>query len=61
MTEYNINNKKYTTMNYCIYNKQTDEARHTTNKGLAMKLFDKVSTGYLSEVTDNGETIICEK
>lgn len=48
-------------MTYCIYNNQTDEARHTTNKGLAMKLFNKVSTGYLSEVTDNGETIICEK
>lgn len=48
-------------MTYCIYNNQTDEARYTTNKGLAMKLFNKVSTGYLSEVTDNGETFICEK
>lgn len=50
-----------TKMTYCIYNNQTDEARHTTNKGLAMKLFSKVSTGYLSEVTDSCETIICEK
>nr|DAH40061.1 MAG TPA: hypothetical protein [Caudoviricetes sp.]DAU53646.1 MAG TPA: hypothetical protein [Caudoviricetes sp.] len=48
-------------MIYCIYNKQTDEARHTTNKGFAMKLFNRISSGYLSEVTDNGETIICEK
>ena len=48
-------------MNYCVYNNQTDEARHTTNKRLAMKLFSKVSTGYFSEVTDNGETIICKK
>ena len=48
-------------MIYSICNKQTDEARHTTNKGLAMKLFNKVSSGYISEVTDNGETIICER
>ena len=49
-------------MIYCIYNKQTDEARHTTNKGFAMKLFNKISTGYLYEVTDNCEIIIiCEK
>ncbi len=48
-------------MIYCIYDKQTDEARHTTSKRLAMKLFDNVSSGYLSEVTDNGKTIICEK
>ena len=48
-------------MIYCIFDKLTDEARHTTSKRLAMKLFDNVSSGYLSEVTDNGETIICEK
>lgn len=48
-------------MIYCIYDRAADEARHTTNKGFAMKLFSRISSGYLSEVTDNGETIICEK
>lgn len=34
-------------MIYCIYNKHTDEARHTTNKGFAMKPFNRISFGYL--------------
>lgn len=48
-------------MIYCIYDKQADEARHTTNKELAITLFNRISSGYLSEVTDNGETDICKE
>lgn len=46
---------------YCVYNSQTDEARHTISKLLADKLFDKINSGYMSEIVDGKEKILCEK
>ena len=46
---------------YCIYNTQTDEARHTSSKSLAENLFNKIGSGYMSEIVDGKEKVLCKK
>lgn len=48
-------------MNYCVYNSQTDEARHTSNKQLAHELFGRIKSGYMSEIDNDKETVVCRK
>lgn len=46
---------------YCIYNTQTDEARHTNNKSFANIMFGKINSGYMSEIINDKENILCTK
>lgn len=46
---------------YSVYSELDDKAIHTKNKFVAEAAYKGIKKGYLSEVTDSGETIICEK
>lgn len=46
---------------YCIFNAQTDEARHTSNKSLANNLFGKINVDYISEIINGKEKILRKK
>lgn len=45
----------------CVFNAQTDEARHMSDKSLADNLFNKINVGYISEINNGKEKILRKK
>lgn len=57
-----VNKKKIMeTKVYCVFNAQTDEARHMSDKSLADNLFNKINVGYISEINNGIEKILRKK